>query len=57
MLHFILVDAADRTFYAERATYVASLPEWMGICGCAPLQSLVDQIIPVLDTDEYFELI
>lgn len=51
MLHFILVDAA-----AERVTYSASLPEWMGICGCAPLQSLVDQIIPVLDTDEYLEL-
>jgi hypothetical protein len=56
MLHFILVDATVRTFCAERATYVASLPEWVGICGCGPLQSLVGQIIPLLDTDEYFEL-
>jgi len=57
MLYFILVDAAERTFRAERVTYSASLPEWMRICGCEPLQSLVDQIIPLLDTDEYFELI
>lgn len=57
MLHFKLVDAAERIFSAERATYVVSLPEWMEICGRAPLQSLVGQIIPLLDTDKYFELI
>jgi len=57
MLHFNLVDAAARTFCVERATYVSSLPEWVDICDCGPLQSLVDQIIPLLDTDEYFELI
>ncbi len=57
MLHFTLVDAAERTFCAKRATYVSSLPEWVNICDCGPLQSLVDQIIPLLDTDEYFELI
>jgi len=57
MLHFKLVNAADRTFCAERATYVSSLPDWIGICGWEPLQSLVNQIIPLLDTDEYFELI
>ena len=57
MLHFNLVDAAARTFCAERATYVSSLPEWVDICDCGPLQELVDEIIPVLDTDEYFELI
>ncbi len=56
MLHFKLVDAAERTFCAERATYVSSLPEWVDICDCGPLQSLVDEIIPLLDTDEYFEL-
>jgi hypothetical protein len=27
MLHFKLVNAADRTFCAERAIYVSSLPE------------------------------
>jgi hypothetical protein len=57
MLHFNLVDAAARTFCAERATYVSSLPEWVNICDCGPLQSLVDEIIPLLDTDEYFELL
>lgn len=57
MLHFNLVDADKRTFCAERATYTASLPEWVGICDCGPLQSLADQIIPLLDSDEYFELI
>jgi len=57
MLHFNLVDAVERTFCAERATYVASLPEWVGICDCGPLQNLADQIIPLLDSDEYFELI
>ena len=36
---------------------MSSLPEWIGICGWGPLQSLVDLIIPPLDTDEYFELI
>lgn len=57
MLHFNLVDTVARTFCAERATYVVSLPEWVGICDCGSLQSLVDQIIPLLDTDEYFELL
>lgn len=57
MLHFNLVNAADRTFCAERVTYVSSLPEWVNICDCGPLQSLVDQIIPLLDTDEYFALL
>jgi hypothetical protein len=57
MLHFNLVDAAARTFCAERATYVASLPDWVDICGRGSLQELVDEIIPLLDTDEYFALI
>jgi hypothetical protein len=57
MLHFNLVDAAERTFCAERATYVSSLPEWVDICDCGSLQSLVNEIIPLLDTDEYFELL
>lgn len=57
MLHFTLADARERTFCAERATYVTSLPEWMNIGGREALRSLVDQIIPLLDTDEYFELL
>ena len=57
MLHFKLANTADRTFCAERATYVSSLPEWVNICDCGPLQELVDEIIPLLDTDEYFELL
>lgn len=57
MLHFKLVNTADRTFCAERATYVSSLPEWVNICDCGTLQSLVDEIIPLLDTDKYFELL
>jgi len=56
MLHFNLVDAAARTFCAERVTYVVSLPEWIGILGRGMLQELVDEIIPLLDTEEYFEL-
>jgi hypothetical protein len=55
MLHFKLVNTADRTFCAERATYVSSLPEWVDICDCGPLQKLMDEIIPLLDTDEYFD--
>ncbi len=57
MLHFNLVDAAERTFCAERATYLSSLPEWVEICDRGSLHELVDEIIPLLDTDEYFELI
>jgi len=56
MLHFNLVNIESRTFCAERATYVASLPEWVRIYDCGLLQELVDEIIPWLDTDEYFEL-
>lgn len=56
MLHFKLVNAAERIFCAERTTYVSSLPAWIGICGRGSLQSLVDEIIPLLDSDEYFEL-
>ncbi len=56
MLHFDLVDVTTRTFRAKRLTYVVSLPKWMDIGDCEPLQALVNEIIPLLDTDEYFEL-
>ena len=56
MLHFILVDEAARTFRAERVTYVVSLPKWVSMSACGPLQEAVDEIIPLLNTDEYFEL-
>jgi len=36
---------------------VVSLPEWVDIGDCSSLQELVDEIIPLLDTDEYFELL
>lgn len=57
MLHFILMDTAARLFSAERVTHVSSLPGWISISGSKPLQSLVDRIIPLLDIDDYFELI
>ncbi len=56
MLHFNLIDTSARTFCAERITYVVSLPEWIRIGGCGSLEELVDKIIPVLDTDKYYQL-
>ncbi len=57
MLHFKLVDAARRRFSADRVTYVISLPAWIAIGGIGTLQNMVDKIIPLLDTDAYFEMI
>jgi hypothetical protein len=56
MLHFILVDPHSRTFRTERATYSASLPDWKNIGDPGTLQDLLEQIIPFLDSDTYFEL-
>jgi hypothetical protein len=56
MLRFKLVEAASRTFCIERETYAADLPKWVEIGERGKLQSVVDQILPLLDTDEYFEL-
>jgi len=56
MLRFNLVNASSRTFCAERIMYVSSLPDWIDIGDCGLLKGLVKEIIPLLDSDEYFEL-
>ena len=57
ILRFALVNVETRNFCAERVTYMTSRPGWINISDCGPLQTLVDEIITLLDTDEYFELL
>jgi len=53
-LRLELVDKEKRVFQAERETYSGRGGwRWMGAHGA--LKELVDNIIPLLDTDKFFE--
>jgi hypothetical protein len=53
-LRFELVDKDTRFYQAVRETY-SGRGGWKSIGWRKPLKQLVDEIIPLLDTDEFFE--
>jgi hypothetical protein len=53
-LRFELVDKTARKFQAHRETY-SGRGGWSRIGLSSRLETLVEEIIPLLDTDEYFE--
>jgi hypothetical protein len=56
VLRFILADAVQRTFRAERMCYLGSIDDWINVGPMGPLDRLARQLIPKLGTDRFFEL-
>jgi hypothetical protein len=56
VLRFILADAEQRTFRAERWCYLGSIDDWIHVGGWGPVDHLAGELIPKLGTDRFFEL-
>ena len=55
-MRFILRDEKERIFQVKRMCYLGSVEEWIDIGRVGKLDELVREIIPLLGTEEYFEL-
>lgn len=55
IMRFILVDEGDRTFRAQRWCYKGSIDDWIDV-DYGSIQELASRMIPVLGTEDYFEL-
>lgn len=56
MLRFELVDAAERLYAAERWCFLGSIDDWVHLDGPAPLSTLVEQYVPHLGKETFYEL-
>ena len=56
VLRFILLDAEQRTFRAERMRY-GRREGWGKLAHTGPVKQLARQLVPTLDTDAFFELV
>lgn len=56
VLRFILTDAEQRTFRAERMCYLGSIDDWIDVGPMGPVNRLARQMVPTLGTDAFFEL-
>jgi hypothetical protein len=56
VLRFILDDAEQRTFHTERWCYLGGIDDWIYVGRAGPLDEVVREWAPRLDTDEFFEL-
>jgi hypothetical protein len=53
---FLLVDERRRTFRAERWCYLGSIDDWIPLNAAAALLPLVRRLVPLLGTQELFDL-
>lgn len=56
VLRFTLVDATQRTFQTERMCYLGSVDGFIPIGSPEPIWALAERMIPVLGTEQFFEL-
>jgi len=56
VLRFILADAEQRTFYAERWCYLGSVDDWIQVGSRGSLERLAHQLIPRLGSERFFEV-
>ena len=56
IVRFILRDEKERIFRVKRMCYLGSVEDWIDIGRVGKLGELVAEIIPLLGTEEYFEL-
>ena len=56
VMRFILDDQETREFHAERWCYRGSIDDWIHVYRSGKIDHLAKQLIPVLGTDDFFEL-
>ena len=56
ILRFILVDMQERKFKAERWSYLGDDDIWIDAGASGDLEQLADRLIPLMGSDEFFEL-
>ncbi len=56
VLRFMLIDAEQRTFAVERMCYRGSWEGWLDIYRNGDIDTLTKELIPMLGTDDFFEL-
>ncbi len=57
VLRFILVEKKERTFRAERMSYLSGIEDWIEIGEESKVVALANEMIPLLGTEEFFEII
>lgn len=56
VMRFILDDQETREYHAERWCYRGSIDDWIHVYRSGKIDHLAKQLIPVLGTDDFFEL-
>ena len=56
ILRFILIDMQERKFKAERWSYLGDDDIWIDAGASGDLEQLADRLIPLMGSDEFFEL-
>jgi hypothetical protein len=56
VLRFRLVQAEPRMFGVQRRWYSGSGEQWLPLATTGPLSEVIRQVVPVLGTDQFFEL-
>ena len=57
VLRFVLMDKKERTFRAERMSYLSGIEDWIEIGEGTDIAALANEILPLLGTDEFFEIL
>jgi len=56
VIRFILSDESDRRFEVERMCYLSGIDDWIYIGSGTSLAKLAQDIIPLLGTDDFYDL-
>jgi len=56
MMRFILTDKQRRLFTAQRMCFLSGKDDWIYLQHDKPIAKLARQLVPVLGTDQFFEL-
>ena len=57
MMRFILTDNERRLFSAQRMCFMSGMDDWIYLQYDKPIGKLARQLVPVLGTDQFFELV
>jgi hypothetical protein len=56
VLRFVLLDAKQRRFSAQRMCYQESIDGWLELGHTGPVAQLARVLIPTLGTEQFYEL-
>jgi hypothetical protein len=56
IMRFLLEDSERRHFQAQRWCFRGSIDDWINIGRSGPIAQLVAEFVPILGTDDFFEL-